>query len=176
MQVKDNQQDLRSAMRQVAERRVPVDVVETWEPTKRSRAEMRRAEVFNAPEQALPQDWRPWIKSIVRLTRLTQTRRSKDGQWTTRREVAFYACSKPISATEAADAIRKHWHIENRDHYVRDVAMGEDKSRIRSNPGVFSCFRSWAINMLRINGETNIEDALWRNALDFKRIQKYQLM
>jgi hypothetical protein len=31
-----------------------------------------------------------------------------------------------------------------------------------------------AINILRANGETNIADALWRNAIDFKRVLKYR--
>jgi hypothetical protein len=29
---------------------------------------------------------------------------------------------------------RNHWGIENKNHHVRDVTMGEDKFRIRTNP------------------------------------------
>ena len=31
--------------------------------------------------------------------------------------------------------VRQHWAIENRLHYRRDVALGEDASRIRSRNG-----------------------------------------
>ena len=51
---------------------------------------------------------------------------------------------------EAADATRGHWGIEN-THYTRDVTMGEDASRIRSNSGVFARLRSFAYNILKAN-------------------------
>ncbi|MCP4933756.1 MAG: transposase, partial [bacterium] len=85
-----------------------------------------------------------------------------------------YVCSAPLSANKAAKAIRSHWGIENRNHYVRDVSMAEDASRIRTNPDIFARARSFALNILRANGEQNIADALWRNALDFNRPLKYR--
>ena len=79
-----------------------------------------------------------------------------------------------MSARKASDAIRSHWGVENRNHYVRDVSMFEDASRIRSNPGIFARARSFALNILRANREKNIADALWRNALDFNRPIAYR--
>src|SRR5690348_1838409 len=38
------------------------------------------------------------------------------------------------------------WGIENRDHYVRDVTLGEDASRIRHKPGGMARIRSAALN------------------------------
>lgn len=84
--------------------------------------------------------------------------------------------SAPLSAKTAAEAIRSHWGIENRNHYVRDVSMLEDASRIRTNPGIFARARSFALNILRANSETNIADALWRNPIDFNRILKYRYL
>ena len=55
------------------------------------------------------------------------------------------------SPTPAADATRKHWGIENGLHYVRDVTLREDASRIRTNPGIFARLRSFAYNILRFN-------------------------
>ena len=57
---------------------------------------------------------------------------TKDGQTTT--EVRSFVTSEPGS--EAAGPrllgwVRGHWSIENRSHYVRDVTLGEDASRIR---------------------------------------------
>ncbi len=44
-----------------------------------------------------------------------------------------------VTASRAAEAIHAHWAIETTTHYSRDVTMGEDRSRIRSNPGAASC-------------------------------------
>ncbi|MCP4183994.1 MAG: transposase [Hyphomicrobiales bacterium] len=90
--------------------------------------------------------------------------------WDRREEVCLYVCSAPISAQKAAAAIRGHWGIENQNHFVRDGSMFEDASRIRTNPGIFARARNLALNIMRANGEQNIADALWRNALDFNRV------
>ena len=82
----------------------------------------------------------------------------------------FYVCSAPISTEKAALAICVHWGIENKNHYARDVSMLEDMSRILVNPGIFARACSFALSILRANGEPNIVEALWRNALDFNRI------
>src|ERR1019366_8249253 len=60
------------------------------------------------------------------------------GLWKTSAETSFYLSNRPIDANHAADAIRKHWRIENKLHYTRDVTLCEDASRIRKNPGVFA--------------------------------------
>jgi len=61
---------------------------------------------------------------------------------------------------------RRHWGIENRSHYVRDVSFFEDHSRIRNKPGHFARFRSFALNILRANGATNVSRELYINALN----------
>lgn len=62
--------------------------------------------------------------------------------------------------------VRGHWSIENGSHYVRDVTLGEDASRIRtgSGPEVMAAFRNAAIGFLRSTGVTNIAAALRSNA------------
>jgi predicted transposase YbfD/YdcC len=61
-----------------------------------------------------------------------------------------------MAAQEIAKAIRNHWGIENRNHYVRDVTFREDASRIRKKPGHFARLRNVALNLLRANRVTNI--------------------
>ena len=60
---------------------------------------------------------------------------------------------------------RGHWSIENGSHYVRDVTLGEDASRIRkgSGPEVMAGLRNAAIGFLRGAGATNIAASLRRN-------------
>lgn len=55
-----------------------------------------------------------------------------------------------------------HWGIENRLHWVRDVGLGEDASRVHkgSGPQVLAARRNAALTWLRSEGETNIAQAL----------------
>jgi hypothetical protein len=63
------------------------------------------------------------------------------------------------------DAWRGHWGIENRVHWVRDVTLGEDASRIRTaaGPQVMAGLRNAAISLLRLSGLTHIAQALREN-------------
>ena len=66
-----------------------------------------------------------------------------------------------LPAKTFASAIRNHWAIENQNHWVRDVTLAEDASRIRINPGIMARLRSQTLNIARANGVTNIANALW---------------
>lgn len=152
----------------------PLTRHETINANKRTRHESRTVEVFEAAPALEKTTWNGLIACIIKVTRSTLIRRANDGMWDRREETSFYVCSAPVSAKKAASAIRSHWGIENQNHYVRDVSMLEDASRIRINPGIFARARSFALNILRANGEKNIADALWRNALDIKRPLVYR--
>ena len=53
-------------------------------------------------------------------------------------------------------SLRAHWRIENGSHYVRDTAFAEDASRIRKNPDIAARLRSFAYNLIRAAGGSNI--------------------
>ena len=55
----------------------------------------------------------------------------------------------PIIAPRAAAAIRAHRRIETASRDGRDVTFGEDRSRIRTNPGVFARLRSSGFDILK---------------------------
>ena len=55
--------------------------------------------------------------------------------------------------------------IETTSHYSRDVTFGEDKSRIRSNPGVFARLRSFAFNILKSSETSTLCQDRYRAAL-----------
>jgi predicted transposase YbfD/YdcC len=80
-------------------------------------------------------------------------------------ETAFYVSNTTVTASRAADAIRAHWRIETTSHYSRDVTMGEDRSRIRTNPGVFARLRSFAFNILKANRTDTLSQDRYRAAL-----------
>lgn len=95
---------------------------------------------------------------------------TRSGLWSTREEIGLYACQILLAAPTAAHSVRSHWAIENRAHYVRDVTMGEDISRIRQQPGIIAHFRSFAPNILRASGVKNVRQALYANALNLDRL------
>lgn len=91
----------------------------------------------------------------------------KDGKIT--QETRYFITSASRSVADADQLlkwVRGHWSIENRAHYVRDVTMGEDASRIRkrSGPQVMAALRNATIGFLRTLGVVNIAEALRRNA------------
>jgi hypothetical protein len=71
--------------------------------------------------------------------------------------------------------IRRHRHIENQIHWVRDVTYDEDRSQIRTGtgPGVTAALRNAAIGALRITGVTNIAAANRHHARDSTRPLHY---
>jgi hypothetical protein len=98
---------------------------------------------------------------------------ARDGK--TSHEVRYFITSVPRSRAGAAMLlrwVRGHWSIENRSHYVRDVSLGEDASRIRegSGPEVMAGLRNAAIGLLRELGATNIAAALRRNGVRVEEV------
>ena len=117
----------------------------------RNRCETRTVDVFSATRAVANTEWNQLIKGIVRVSRVVLHRSAKSGLWSSTSEVAFYLAGFDASASQAAIAIRNHWHIENTLHHTRDVTFQEDHSRIRCNPGVFARMRSFGYNILRRN-------------------------
>ena len=92
-------------------------------------------------------------------------RNSKTGLLRHASEIAFYISNKLPDAPRAAEAIRAHWGIETTSHYTRDVTFAEDRSRIRTNPGVFARIRSFAFNILKANRTDTTSQDRYRAAL-----------
>ena len=119
-------------------------------------------------------EWHAFLKTIIRVTRHTLLRSAATGMWDQRGEVAYYVSSAAdLPATAWGAAIQGHWGIENQNHYVRDVSCDEDRSRIRDNPGIMARARSFALNIMRKNGITNVAQALWNGALNLDHILAY---
>lgn len=85
------------------------------------------------------------LKTVV----LLESRVTVNGKMTV--EQRYFISSLPANAEEIAKAIRSHWAIENSLHWVLDVTMGEDLSRVRKDhaPENMAIVRHIVLNLLR---------------------------
>ena len=124
------------------------------------RIEKRSCTVFTQPS-ILPasRDWRD-LRSIIMIE---SYRRINGSDQTDRR---FYISSALKSAKEFLDLTREHWGIENRLHWVLDVAFREDQCRVRSGYAAqnFATLRHIALNLLK-------KDKSMKGGIKSKRLQ-----
>lgn len=85
----------------------------------------------------------------LRAIAMVEAEVERDGA--TSRERRYYLSSFPLDAKLFAHAVRCHWHVENRLHWVLDVVFHEDLSRLRSGAGPqnMATVRHMAMNLLR---------------------------
>jgi len=121
--------------------------------------------LFEPADTLADTGWHPHVAAIIRVERLVYTRSAKTGLLRHSSETAFYVANTPVAAVRAAEAIRAHWNVENTSHYSRDVTLGEDRSRIRTNPGVFARLRSFAFNILKANQTDTLSQDRYRAGL-----------
>jgi len=82
-------------------------------------------------------------------------------------ERRYYISSLVANAKQIADAIRSHWAVENSLHWVLDVTLREDESRVRKDhaPENMAMVRHIILNMLQ-NTKKKFKD------MSIRRLQK----
>lgn len=94
---------------------------------KHGRAERRLYTVLPVPDDfAELAQWKG-LKSLVMVAR-----EYVDAKGKTHTGVRYYISSLPAEVKRIAAAVRGHWGIENRLHWVLDVAFREDRNRTRA--------------------------------------------
>ena len=131
------------------------------------RIERRRCRAIDDPDYLAfidPDGAWPNLRSVVCIE---STRRSGD---TITAEARHYLSSVPADARALYQAIRGHWGIENRLHWVLDLAFHEDASRVRADhaPENLAIVRHIALNLLRRDPSRRIglANSRFRAALD----------
>jgi predicted transposase YbfD/YdcC len=75
--------------------------------------------------------------------------REVDGKTTVERR--YYLSSLPLGVETFARAVRSHWGVENKVHWIMDVCFREDQSRARAGYAAenLATLRRWALNLLQ---------------------------
>jgi predicted transposase YbfD/YdcC len=85
------------------------------------------------------------LKSIAMVvsTRIIDGKESQDTR--------YYITSLDSDAKRISQIVRKHWSIENELHWVLDVALNEDRSRVRTDqsPENLAVLRHIVLNLLK---------------------------
>jgi predicted transposase YbfD/YdcC len=86
-------------------------------------------------------------------------------------ETSYYISSLPCDAEKIARIARAHWRVENSLHWVLDVTMNEDMSRVRKDYGAenLAILRRQAVSMVnQVKGKMSVRGALkfagWENS------------
>ena len=172
VQVKENQKTLLRDCIQLSQTTAPTATYQEPVNKDRNRVENRRVEIYENPQFRAEEKW-SLINTLVKLDRSRAVFNTKNKEWQNTHETSYYISTISLSAEMFGNAIRKHWGIENRNHYVRDVSLNEDKSRIRVNAHIFAKLRSFALNIMRANKVNNISKELYENSLNIQKILNY---
>lgn len=108
----------------------------------------------------------------IGLKSLIEVQRSGTRQGEPYAQTFYYISSVALEAEAFAQVIRGHWHIENCLHWVKDVVMKEDASRIgnKQAAGNFSIVRNIVISLLRKQGYGSITRAQRAIAHDIAKL------
>jgi predicted transposase YbfD/YdcC len=81
-------------------------------------------------------------------------------------------CVQQATAQAVAAWVRRHWGIENKSHWVRDVVFGEDQQHayLGASAHTTAIMHNLAISLMRLAGVTGIKRATERIAADRTRI------
>jgi len=165
LSVKGNQPGLRKQLASLPWSDVPDGFTET--DNTHGRRVRRTYKVVTIPAGIL-------FPHAAQAVRIVRTRKRKHSTKKATRETVYAVTSltaEQAQPAELAAYIRGHWRVENKLHWVRDVSMGEDLSRVRTGggPRMMASLRNLALSILRLAGHTNIAKALRHNARKAKR-------
>ena len=106
-------------------------------------------------ERRFPGEWR---FADLAMIAMVESETQRHGKTTVERR--YYLSSAKLSAKQLAAAVRAHWHVENRLHWVMDVVFHDDLMRLRTHngPANMAAVRHMSLNLIRsINDKASIK-------------------
>lgn len=156
-----NQQKLYQAAEKLVTESVAIEENREIE-SRHGRTTNRQTQVYSIPPNLLP-DW-AGATSIIAVTRFGSRWSGKKSrrQLVDFHQQHYYLSSLDYSASQFASAIRGHWLIENRLHWVKDVTLNEDNCVRRggNSPANWAMVRQFLVSLARISGAHTIPEAL----------------
>mgnify|MGYP000247642870 FL=1 len=96
---------------------------EQWDE-KHGRKEHRRSWAMSGTSiSSLPTSWQIKTVAAVQSDRMANDKG--------RSHIRYFISSRELTADEILNATRQHWEVENKLHWILDVAFGEDQCRAR---------------------------------------------
>ena len=145
---------------QIESQTINTTAIGCFEQTEKTRNRLthRTVEVFSPPLN-LDEHWTK-VSSVVKVFR-SGTRGNHDYESDS---ATYYISSLPPTSALIPQGIRRHWNIENRLHWVKDVVTTEDTSpRLLGKASTnISLIKSWVINLLRVHGFDSMTEAFDR--------------
>jgi predicted transposase YbfD/YdcC len=159
--IKKNQSSLFKAAQELVKSTNALDSLQASEQL-HGRTTTRSTTVYPIPAQLLPL-WAgaKYIIVIVRTGRRWQGKKSRR-RLVDFNESHYYLSSLDWSARQFSDAIRGHWLIENRLHWVKDVTLNEDNCIHRGGnaPANWAMVRQFLVSLARMSGTNTLPQAL----------------
>jgi predicted transposase YbfD/YdcC len=120
----------------------------------KGRTELRTTTVSNDLE-GISNKW-IGVKQIISIQRIVKRQGKKT------EETAYFISSKNANAFMYKEGIRLHWEIENSLHYVKDVTLKEDASKIVTGnaPQNLSTLKNISMNIMRNNEYSNMAQGM----------------
>lgn len=162
--VKENQPTLKREIELVFETTTLAGTIEQSSSTTIHGSRIETRELAASSAMRGLSNW-PGLDQVMKLERTVINKTTGEVRDETVYGVTSLSAPRATPA-QLSELWRKHWTIENKLHWVRDVTFDEDRSTVRSGkaPQVMAALRNVAISLLRLRGVTNIAAALRRYA------------
>ena len=183
LSVKGNQPDLLADIKAVFERNMANNFLEANDrilphtycqtvDADHGRIETRRCWATNVLDDIA--NTKAW-KGIQSIARIDAERKSNEKTTT---ETRYYISSLPPDANKIGGAVRTHWGIENKVHWVLDVNFREDASRTRKDngPQIKSALNRIVINICKKDTGNNLAISRKRHFADWDEEYRDHLM
>lgn len=175
VQVKNNQKFLLEDIIHTTKTQMPIETFKETPEKGHGRITSRTTSVFKISNiRNHEQKW-DGINYIVEVQRERKLFSTKDKAYKDSSEISYYISTTILTAEKFNSTIRAHWAIENSNHYVRDVVLMEDASRIRIKPQNMVKLKSFAMNILRSNKVCGIASRLYENAVNINKLFELNL-